>query len=147
MNLSGTVKKIFIDTWAWVTLANENDAWHEVAEILNQDLVIAGYLYVTTNFVLDESYTLIQARVHKQAAIDFGEEIRVSKETGVLKIIHISEEIEEEAWRIFKTYKDKDFSFTDCTSFVVMQQLGINEAFTDDVHFAQFGFTRLPGAW
>ena len=146
MNLSKTVKKIFIDTWAWVALANENDAWHEVAEILNQDLVIAGYLYVTTNFVLDESYTLIQARVHKQAAIDFGEEIRVSKETGVLKIIHISEEIEEEAWRIFKTYKDKDFSFTDCTSFVVMQQLGINEAFTDDVHFSQFGFIRLPGA-
>ena len=146
MNLSKTVKKIFIDTWAWVALANESDVWHEVAEILNQDLVIAGYLYVTTNFVLDESYTLIQARVHKQAAIDFGEEIRVSKETGVLKIIHISEEIEEEAWRIFKTYKDKDFSFTDCTSFVVMQQLGINEAFTDDAHFSQFGFIRLPGA-
>lgn len=143
MNLS-YAKEVFIDTWAWVALANENDNWHEVAEILNQDLVSAGYLYVTTNFVLDESYTLIQARLHKQAAIDFGEEIRVSKETGVLKIIHISEEIEKEAWKIFKNYKDKDFSFTDCISFVVMQKEGINEAFTDDDHFSQFGFIRLP---
>lgn len=144
MNLSEAAKKIFIDTWAWVALANENDNCHEVAETLNQDLVTAGYLYVTTNFILDESYTLIQARVHKQAAIDFCEEIQVSKETGVLKIIHISEEIEKEAWKIFKNYKDKDFSFTDCTSFTVMQQFKIHEAFTDDDHFSQFGFIRLP---
>ena len=38
----------------------------------------------------------------------------------------------------------KDFSYTDCTSFVVMKQLDMTIAFTFDRHFDQFGFTRLP---
>lgn len=137
-------KVIFVDTWAWVALANTSDYWHEVAESSNKELLLAEYTYITTNFILDECYTLIQSRLHKQAAIDFGEEIRLSEETGILKIIHVSEEIEEHAWVLFKGHKDKDYSFTDCTSFVVMQKFRIKEAFTGDIHFSQFGFIRLP---
>jgi len=135
---------IFVDTWAWVALANESDNWHEIAESLNRKLILAGYIYITTNFVLDECYTLIQARLHKQAAIDFGEEIRLSIKAGIVEMVHVSEKIEEQAWSLFRSHRDKNYSFTDCTSFVVMQRSGINEAFTGDIHFSQFGFVRLP---
>ena len=45
---------------------------------------------------------------------------------------------------IFERYDDKDFSFTDCVSFVVMQENGIKEAFAFDEHFNQMGFIRNP---
>jgi hypothetical protein len=60
-----------------------------------------------------------------------------------MHIVHITEELEEEAWKLFKQYTDKDFSFTDCTSFVVMRQFNLTEAFTNDHHFVQMGFTVL----
>ncbi len=53
-------------------------------------------------------------------------------------------EIEQDAWVIFERYDDKDFSFTDCTSFVVMKQQCIVSVITDDSHFKQMGFDLLP---
>lgn len=74
------------------------------------------------------------------SAIDFGERIRKSK---ITQIIHISEEIEEESWKLFRQYTDKSFSFTDCTSFVVMRKFNLTKAFTNDHHFEQIGFSIL----
>jgi predicted nucleic acid-binding protein len=45
---------------------------------------------------------------------------------------------------IFFRYRDKDFSFTDCTSFVVMKELRLQQVLTTDAHFAQMGFQMLP---
>lgn len=71
-------------------------------------------------------------------------EKRIRNETHLCRFRWlITEEIEEQAWKLFKQYSDKDFSFTDCTSFVVMQQLGLSEVFTNDHHFEQMGFTIL----
>ncbi len=57
--------------------------------------------------------------------------------------MHVSEQLEDDAWGLFKRYSDKRFSFTDCTSFVIMKQFGLMEAFTNDRHFEQMGFTAL----
>jgi predicted nucleic acid-binding protein len=62
----------------------------------------------------------------------------------LLKVIHITPEIGQAAWRIFERYSDKDFSFTDCTSFIVMPLLEITQVLTDDHHFEQMGFQILP---
>jgi len=51
----------------------------------------------------------------------------------------ITPEIIEEAWRLFKAFADHDFSFTDCTSFALMERLHINNAFTFDAHFQEYG--------
>jgi hypothetical protein len=51
----------------------------------------------------------------------------------------------EEAWRLFQQYDDKSFSFTDCTSFILMRRLKLRDAFTFDHHFAQMGFRLWPG--
>lgn len=137
--------KVFIDTWAWCALVNKKDAAHESAKRLNKELLEQNYLFITTNFVLDETYTLIRSRIGYKAAIDFGNKIRSSRKFGVLKIITIDEETEEEAWKLFVKYKDIErLSFTDCTSFAVMKQLGLQEAFTGDRHFQRAGFITKP---
>ena len=64
---------------------------------------------------------------------------------GILTIIHLSEEVEKAAWEVFVRFnQDKTWSFTDCTTKVVMDNLGIQHVFAFDQHFEQMGFIRLP---
>jgi predicted nucleic acid-binding protein len=134
------VREVFVDTNGWVGLKHRGDSFWQAATDLNAALLSGGARYVTSNFVLDESYTLLLLRVGHRVAVELGEEIRASR---LVTVVHISEELEGEAWSLFKRYSDKEFSFTDCTSFVVMQRRGIWEAFTNDHHFEQVGYQRL----
>ena len=134
------MSRIFSDANAWIALNSKRDQWHDAAVKINRELLQNGHRYVTTNFVLDETYTGLMMRVGHFAAVDFGEKIRAAR---TVQLIHITEAIEEEAWNLFKRYSDKDFSFTDCTSFVVMRQLNLQEVFTNDHHFEQMGFAVL----
>ena len=95
---------------------------------------------VTTNFVLDENYTRLRSKIQHSAILRFKDSIRKSRQ---LSVVRITKTLEDQAWEIFARYDDKDFSFTDCTSFAVMRQLGITTALTFDDHFEQFGFTRV----
>jgi len=54
----------------------------------------------------------------------------------------VSEEDENKAWQIILRYQDKDFSYVDATSFIVLERLGIRDAF--DEHFEQYSLNRLP---
>ena len=59
-------------------------------------------------------------------------------------VVRVDETHEALAWQIFEQYADQQFSYTDCTSFAVMQALNLSEAFTADRHFAIMGFTLVP---
>jgi hypothetical protein len=48
---------------------------------------------------------------------------------GIAEIHKITEPNLERAWERFERFADKDWSFTDCTSKVVIEQLGITQAF------------------
>ena len=79
---------------------------------------------------------------HESAKVQFRESVYKS---DILEIIYISMDTEEEAYKIFKKYKDKDFSFTDCTSFALMERKKIKKAFSFDHHFIQHGsFQMIP---
>ncbi|MCW1970131.1 MAG: PIN domain-containing protein [Anaerolineae bacterium] len=134
------MKQIFVDTSAWVALFYKRDARHAAALSLNQRLLSGSCHYVTSNFVFDETVTLLGTAVNRLAAIDFGERLLSSK---LATLVRIDDELEQSAWRIYKQYHDKLFSFTDCTSFALMRLWGISEAFTHDHHFSQFGFNIL----
>ena len=73
-------------------------------------------------------------------SIKIGTLIRNSKNLHVIWIDNI---IEEKAWKIFSTFDDKDFSFTDCTSFIVMQDMNFLNVFTYDHHFKQMNFVII----
>lgn len=110
------MKQIFADANGWIALNNRRDKLHSISVKTNKELLQNGYRYVTTNFVLDETYTVLLTKVGHFASVDFGERIRKSQ---AVQLIQITEDIEDEAWALFKQYHDKNFSFTDCTSFVV----------------------------
>ena len=123
------MKRIFADANGWIALNSKRDQLHNSAVKINKDLLQGRHRYLTTNYVLDETYTGLLSKVGHFAAVDFGERIRSAR---TVEVIHITEDIEGEAWSLFKQYCDKLFSFTDCTSFVVMRQLNLTEAFTND---------------
>jgi hypothetical protein len=130
---------IFADTSAWFAIKDANDANHASAtEFMNQ----RPYL-ITTNYVIDETITLIRAHLGHRDAVDIGERLWRGE---LATIVWVTHEDEQTAWELFKRYQDKEFSFTDCTSFVVMRRLGITHAFTFDEDFEQTGkFVRVPG--
>jgi predicted nucleic acid-binding protein len=133
---------IFIDTSAFLAIENREDSYHESALRFRDACLKSRQLFITSDYVLDESYTIIRLRAGHEIAVQFGEALRSSR---FIHIEHVTPEIIEDAWKIFKTYGDHDFSFTDCTSFVLMEYLKINTAFAFDAHFREYGkFTVSP---
>jgi len=132
---------IFVDTGGFYASKVVNDVNHPSASSIEKAISEGKYgKMVTTNYVLDELYTLLRGRVSHEQTIQIGETIRKSPN---IRIIWILEALEEKAWDSFKINQDKTYSFTDCTSFIVMQSLGIDIAFTYDSHFEQAGFQIL----
>ncbi len=129
---------LFIDTSAFYALEDPSDKDHHKALKYETEIKYKENIrLITSSYILDETLTLIKIKLGYEASIKFGEKIRKSK---IIRVIHISEELEEKAWEIFIKYKDKGFSFTDCTSFALMKRYKIKSAFTFDKHFSQFGF-------
>jgi len=84
----------------------------------------------------------LRARISHPIAALFRENL---KKSGFIEIVTVTPSIEEAAFAIFKRYTDKDFSFTDCTSFSIMSSLKLKSAFAFNKHFEQFeGIGRLP---
>ena len=134
-----------VDTWAWIALYNPADQYHDVAQIASAQLLAAGYPWLTTNFVLDETYTPLRRWASAARDIGFGHRIRVIAESGMLEIIAITPKIEQMAWQLFERYDEVPaLSYTDCTTFAVMQQRNVSMAFTGDEHFHVFGFVTRP---
>ena len=131
---------LFVDTQGWVALSNKRDSFHQKALTVKKTSIKQGKKFITSNYVLDETYTLILLRIGHKEAIKFGEIVHRSP---IIQVVHVTEKIEKEAWQLFKKYSDKKFSFTDCTSFIIMNQYCLYEAFTNDHHFEQIGFKIL----
>jgi uncharacterized protein len=129
---------IFVDTSAWYAIIDKNDQDHATAVGKIQMLSRA---LVTSNYILDEILTLLKTKLGSPTAISFGHKLWDQEVSALLRI---TEEDEERAWGIFRQYDDKGFSYTDCTSFALMERLDINTVFAFDDHFAQYGkFTIL----
>lgn len=78
----------------------------------------------------------MRARNQTARAIHLGEMFFSGK---LAQVLYLKEDDVEAAWHVFRTYTDKEWSFTDCTSKVIMEKLNITQAFSFDQHFRQFG--------
>ena len=86
---------------------------------------------------MDETLTLISVRTDHATSVRAGKSIFQS---GIIKLVYVAEKDIRRAWEQFKKYKDKEYSFTDATSFVVMKDLGIRRVFSFDADFVGAGF-------
>jgi len=124
---------IFVDTGAWFAAFVPNDPDHSAADSwLTQN----REPLVTTDYVLDELLTLLKRRGEFERAIRLGQAIL---DGTIARFEWISPNDLNSAWDIFRRFRDKGWSFTDCTSRVVMERLTIPVAFSFDEHFRQFG--------
>jgi predicted nucleic acid-binding protein len=133
-------RRVFVDSSVYLALLDEDDEHHSDAiQLLNQ-LAQERYRQYTTNVLLIESHALILSVLGRARAARF---LRDMAESNTV-VIRVRAADEERAKQILFQYDDKDFSFADATSFVVMERLAIRLAFTFDRDFAQYGFTVLP---
>ena len=91
---------------------------------------------------MDETLTLLRIRLGIDAAERWWEQVDSSSR---VRWEYISPARAEKARGLFFRYRDKEFSFTDCTSFILMRELKVREALTTDRHFHQAGFGVRPG--
>jgi predicted nucleic acid-binding protein len=142
-----TANKIFVDTWAWLALSNRKDEHHEVAKREYDEIKAAGYRMVTSDYALDEVITALFRNVAFGSAVQFVESLFAAIKGNQIKLERITEARFKAAWSLRKKYEDKpEISFTDLTSFVLMQELRIHKVFTGDSHFEKvnLGFEILP---
>ena len=123
----------FVDTAAWFALYIREDPHHaEACEWIAKNRTVL----FTTDYVIDETLTLIRARGQKAIALEFGSEMFT---IPAATVYYLTPKDIDAAWQVFRDFDDKDWSFTDCTSKVAIEQFGIETAFTFDHHFRQFG--------
>jgi len=134
----GSSRLIFVDTWAWLALANRKDAYHSVAQRGYAQIKAAGDRLVTSDYVLDETITALFRSVAYKNAVQFVESLFLMVDGARLGLERITKSRFEAAWLLRKRYQDKpNVSFTDLTSIVLMQELAINTVFTGDTHFEE----------
>jgi predicted nucleic acid-binding protein len=131
------VSIVFADTFYWVALANRNDASHRDAiEFARR----SSSQVLTTEWVLTEVADALASARHRHLVQQLRALWRTDKS---LTIAEASHGVFERGLDLFVNRPDKEWSLTDCISFVVMQDYGLTEALTADHHFEQAGFVRL----
>lgn len=133
-------RKLFIDTWGWLVLADRRDPAHRKLRRLYQTFSRQKGLCVTSDYVLDEVITLLFRRAPFLPAKTFSEAIFAAVEAGTLDLESVTTDRFHRAWAFRSRYADKPLiSFTDLTSFVIMTDVGITDVLTEDRHFQQVG--------
>ncbi len=89
----------------------------------------------------DETLTLLRIRLGIEAAESWWRQLDGSSR---VRWEYVTLARADKARGLFFRYRDKVFSFTDCTSFVLMRELKLREALTTDHHFVQAGFGIKP---
>jgi len=134
---------VFVDTAGWMACADSADAAHRRASAARDAALESGRTLVTSDFVVDETLTLIRFRLGLAAADSWWRQVDASRR---LRWERVDSERFERARHLFFQYGDNDFSFTDCTSFVIMRELRLTHVLTTDGHFRQAGFQMMPTA-
>ena len=132
--------KLFIDTWGWIVLKNKREPKHTgLNEFYSSWRNQKGISY-TTDYVLDETFTLLFRRLPFREAKKSLDTIDLAIKEGYLRLVRITAERFEKAKDLRTKFWDKPgISFTDLTSMVVMVEMRITHILTQDDHFTQVG--------
>jgi hypothetical protein len=131
------VKHTFADSFYLLALFNRRDAAHERALSASQSF--EGVL-VTTDWVLTETADALCDAANRDGCGEFLDDLRRSPRVNIEPATRA---LFDAGWSLFRQRPDKDWSLTDCISFVVMEQHGITESLSGDHHFEQAGFRAL----
>ena len=137
------MKAVFVDTAGWVAAADAADPGNGAVRGFRDRWMEEGGVLVTTDYVCDETLTTLRFRLGLKAAEAWW---RQADGSPRVRFEQVDAARQEKARGIFFRYRDHGFSFTHCTSFVVMREVGVRRALTLDEHFRAMGFTTAPGS-
>lgn len=123
----------FADTSAFYALADKTDRYHSAALRFIES---NSSPLVTSHLVVFETITLVRMRLGHPQAVKVGRRLLDPTTTPLIRVLPADE---RQAWEIFARYRDKRFSFVDCTSFALLTRLKISAAFAFDEDFRRFG--------
>jgi predicted nucleic acid-binding protein len=131
------MKSVFADTFYFLALLNRRDPAHQQAVALSRQ---AGLTIVTTEFVLLEVADALCKPQHRAEVLAIW---RLIESDPACRLIHATSDLLTRGRKLYRERADKEWPLTDCLSFVVMQDEGIQDALTADRHFEQAGFQPL----
>lgn len=133
--------QVFLDTGYVLALELANDQYHQIAQQHWTQVTTTLPVLVTTSYVFDEVVTYFNRIGHHAKAVTVGDMLLHSSS---VHLVQVEEALFYAGWSYFQSRQDKDYSLTDCISFVVMEHLGLTVAYAFDKHFEQAGFLREP---
>ncbi len=131
------MKKIFIDTSALVALFDRSDNNHQKAKILLEIIRNNKRKLLMSDYIFDETITTVLSNAGHKTAVEIGEFILGS---NIVELSWLDESIIMKAWEYFKRHSDKEYSFTDCTTFMLMKEMKLSNFFSFDEDFVKAGF-------
>jgi uncharacterized protein len=136
-------RTIFVNSSGWLALYNRNDPHHAAARALWDELRDEPVRFVTTDYVLDQVYTVLKVfgSLHAAQAVQ-----AVVKNSQLVRLFMVDAVIFDRAWRVFMEDEQPQWTFTDCVNYSVIRYQGIDEVFTFDPNFAHPGITLIPSA-
>jgi predicted nucleic acid-binding protein len=134
------MRYIFLDSSALVAMADWRDPDHDAVTSFIQAIKGQASL-ITTDYVLDETVTVVKKRYGYESAVQLGRKLRAS---NFCRYYVLTLEDEALTWATFEKYSDKAWSYTDCSCLAVMQRLQITEVLSLDAHFRQMGVQVWP---
>lgn len=134
------MKKVFADTGYWIAVVNPHDDLH--AKALQVSNSLGPHLIVTSEMVLSEvaAYFSDKGSQLRQGVVDLIRSIRANPNSRVIPQTSLQF---QDAVALYEKSSDKEWSLTDCGSFLIMRELKITEALAHDRHFEQAGFAAL----
>jgi predicted nucleic acid-binding protein len=131
------MNRIFADSSAIIAYFCVSDENHQQAQAGVQKMRKENRFMVLTDYVFDECITGIMSRAGHAQAVLAGQFIL---ESSVISLLWLDQETIYKAWEYFLNHDDKGYSFTDCTSFVLMKEMKLSHCLAFDRHFEQAGF-------
>lgn len=138
--MSNRLTTAFLDTSYMIALMTPNDQFHRAAVNLSDRLKQDKTQLIVTHGVLLEIGNSLSRLRYRQMAIRI---LRSLTNDPTVEIVPITPSIYSRAFDLYQSRLDKEWGLTDCSSFIVMQDRGINDVLTADVHFQQAGFNAL----
>lgn len=133
-------RRVFGDTSFFFALVAKRDPAHRSAVVAFEKLLRAGARVITTDYIVDETLTLTKARIDAPTSVSLLDRIERSDSID-LELVTSEKFVASKQY--FRKHSDHGYSFTDCTSFVVMDDLEVRSALTTDRHFKEAGFEVL----
>ena len=134
------MRRVFADAWFYIALLDPHDAAHAAARSACSDESVSEF--VTTRWVLMEVANMLAGPKARKHCAAFLRDLSMAPDT---RIIPDSDALFQRGLSLYEERPDKEWSLTDCVSFLVMADEGLTEALTGDRHFEQAGFARLLG--